>query len=75
MADYKYALQNSDGIIVTVPSFIIENNVNKLKLFNPKIIYYILCYGSKEFFSQSLIQKSIIIAGVERIPFYSKITK
>lgn len=71
--DYSKALENADIVLVTLPSFMIEDTVNKLIQYTPKIIYYIPGYGSKELFSQPLIQKGIIIAGLERVPFIARL--
>lgn len=67
------AFSNCDIVIVTLPSFLIENFVNDIINYNPKIIYYVPGYGGKELYSKILSEKGIIIAGLERVPYIARL--
>lgn len=71
--DSKTALKDADIVLVTLPSFLIENIVNIISSFSPEIIFYIPGYGGKELFSKPLVEKNIIIAGLERVPYISRL--
>lgn len=67
------AFANCDIVIVTLPSFLIENFVNDIYKYTPKIIFYVPGYGGKELYSTKLSEKNIIIAGLERVPYIARL--
>lgn len=72
--DANLAFEWADIIIITLPSFLIENFVNKITPYNPKIILFVPGFGGKEMFSKPLLDKHITIAGLERVPYIARLS-
>lgn len=71
--DANAAFNNTSIVLVTLPSFLIENFVKEVAVYNPEIIFYIPGYGSKELFSKPLVEKGIAVAGLERVPYIARL--
>lgn len=71
--DYYKALTSCDLCIITVPTFLIKDCLEKVSLYNPKAILFEPGYGGKEFFCKKLIEKGCIIAGLERVTHISRL--
>lgn len=71
--EYDLALKDTDLVVVTLPSFCIYDFVSKLESYNPKIVLYVPGYGNKDFFSQNLIKRGVIVAGFDRSPYVCRI--
>ena len=72
-SDYSVALTDCDLLIITVPTFLIKDTVEKVSEYNPKVILFEPGYGGKEFFCKKLIEKGCIIAGLERVTHISRL--
>lgn len=71
--DYSISMCNTDLVIITVPTFVIEPILDAISNFNPKIILFIPGFGGKEFFCKNLISKDCVIAGVARSPYICRL--
>lgn len=71
--DANIAFNGASIVLVTLPSFLIENFVKEVAAYNPEIIFYIPGYGSKELFSKPLVEKRIAVAGLERVPYIARL--
>lgn len=71
--DEEIAFKNAEIILVTVPSFMTDTVVKQILPYSPKIVFYIPGYGGKELFSKPLVDKNIIIAGLERVPYIARL--
>lgn len=67
------AIKESDLLIITLPSFLVSQFVEKLLSFPPSMILFIPGYGGKEFMTQKLINKGWIILGFDRAPFVARL--
>ena len=71
--DKESAFKECEIVIVTLPSFLIDNFVNEISCYTPKIIYYVPGYGGKELYSKTLSENGIVIAGLERVPYIARL--
>lgn len=70
--DYSKAISNSDLIIITTPSFLIEQIIENIALYHPKVILFVPGYGGKEMLSSKLSKKTII-AGFDRCFYIARL--
>lgn len=71
--NYDKALNNCDLCIITVPSFMIEDTIARIKDFFPKIILFTPGYGDKHKYCNKLIKKGCIITGFDRSPYICRL--
>lgn len=72
--DYNEALEDIDLIFITVPSFMIECVISKIKLEKPAIIVFVPGYGSKDLYCKKFIDQKCIIAGFDRSPYVARLS-
>lgn len=73
-SDYDFALSSAEIVLITLPTFLIKSFIEKLESYNPKLILFIPGYGGKEFFCNNLLQKGVIISGLDRSPYVARLT-
>ena len=71
--DYDLALSSAEIVLITLPTFLIKSFIEKLETYNPKLILFIPGYGGKEFFCHNLLQKGVIISGLDRSPYVARL--
>ena len=71
--NYDISMNNTDLVIITVPTFVMKPVIENISKYNPKIVLFIPGFGSKEFFCQKLINKGCIIAGLSRSPYICRL--
>lgn len=73
--DPKEAYENADMIIITLPSFMIENAVEEMKLFVRKgtMVGVVPGSGGCEFYCKELIDNGVIFFGMDRVPCVSRL--
>lgn len=59
-SDYEISLKNTDLVIITVPTFVIQPIIENISRYTPKIILFIPGFGGKEFFCKNLIEKDVL---------------
>lgn len=72
-SDYEISLKNTDLVIITVPTFVIQPIIENISRYTPKIILFIPGFGGKEFFCKNLIEKGCVIAGLGRSPYICRL--
>ena len=75
-SDIKEAVRNADYILITHPSFIVENTINEITLHAKKgaVIGAIPSFGSKEeYYIDDLIKKGCIFFGSQRVPSLTRL--
>ncbi|MCK9523385.1 MAG: NAD/NADP octopine/nopaline dehydrogenase family protein [Proteobacteria bacterium] len=72
-ADYNEAFSDAHIVLVTLPSFLIKEFVNKVKKYNFSVLIYMPGFGGKEFVSKDLLQRNIVIAGLDRSPYIARL--
>jgi len=72
--DYDQALSSAEIVLITLPTFLIKSFISKLESYNPKIILFIPGYGGKEYFCHKLLQRGVIISGLDRSPYVARLT-
>lgn len=70
-------LRNADMILISVPAFMTESVVNRIRehLSGREIIGFIPGSGGREFYSRPLLEKGCTIFGLDRVPFVSRIAE
>lgn len=71
--NYDVSMNNTDLVIITVPTFVIKSVIDSISNYNPKIILFIPGFGGKEFFCKNLIEKGCICAGLNRSPYICRL--
>lgn len=73
--DYKEAINNSDVIFITHPSFLIEDTINSISpyLKESAIVGIVPGTGGAEFYCQKLRSRSITVFGTDRVPCVSRV--
>lgn len=67
------ACNNSNLIIVTYPSFLIENLIKSLSCFTFDTIFFIPGYGGKDLIAYKYLGEKCNIAGLDRAPYISRL--
>ena len=71
--DYKSAMDDCDLAIITIPSFLIYEIIQKLPTNKLKMILFLPGYGGKEFYCKELHENGCIIAGLDRSPYVARL--
>ena len=76
-SDYEQAVNGSDMILITHPSFLVPNTLEQVSMHlkKPSIIGIIPGTGGAEFAAQKLLQSGHIFFGVDRVPCISRVTE
>lgn len=75
-SDIKEAVKNADYILITHPSFMVENTINEITTYSKKgsVIGAIPSFGSKEeYYIDDLIKKGCIFFGSQRVPSITRL--